>query len=164
MNILRIPPNQIKNKYTSGNEYMSEQTQQEYKGPYYEFNGKVYIGKEYSVNSPTLIKLDSTNSNNLLSKAGSYIYGVISNNVVKSKKIYSHIYTDQKERYYIYQINVKVIKEINEETYNNFINDPLYKVIKLKYPFNNTELDNGEKNIPGIKEFIRTAHIFDYFD
>jgi hypothetical protein len=42
---IRIPKNQtVESKYTSGKEYMFVSTQNEYKGYYYEMNGKIQPG------------------------------------------------------------------------------------------------------------------------
>ena len=64
---LRILKNLIvTSKYTSGGEYMFKSTQKEYKGYYYELNGKIYAGKEFKTASYELLKIDIKNINPFL--------------------------------------------------------------------------------------------------
>ena len=77
---IRIPKNIIvESKYTSGNEYMFKSTQKEYKGYYYEMNGKIFAGREFKINSNELLKINIKNINPLLSRATTSVYGLLSN-------------------------------------------------------------------------------------
>jgi hypothetical protein len=58
----RVPKNKIiKSKYTSGKEYMFVSTYREYQGYYYESNGKIYAGETYDSAAPELIRINSSN-------------------------------------------------------------------------------------------------------
>lgn len=159
---IRIPQNQITYKYTAGNEYMFESTYRVYQGYYYELNGKKYAGKEFNSNAPILIPIlkSKTGSpiNSLLMKASTYVYGKVSGVKINNNKPNSYIYQYNSEtRYFSYQITNGSIREINEETFNIFKTDPLYKVISLSFKkdFDPVELDNAEKSIPGLKTFLK---------
>jgi hypothetical protein len=160
---LRIPQNQVvQSKYTAGKEYIIESTYREYQGYYYEFNGKIFAGKELNVDAPILLPIPKNNNNiginSLLTSAATYIYGKISKNKLTNNKPSSHVYQYNSEiRYFSYQTINKLIKEVNEETFNTFKSNPLYKVISLSFKkdFDPKELDDAEKTIPGIKEFLK---------
>ena len=139
---IRVPKNQIiKNKYTSGGEYIVESTHQPYQGYYYELNGKLFTGKEYSPSASVLIKVTKDNINPLLAKGSTYLYGLLSGVKLSNLKPSSHIFqkTDPNERYadrfFIKKVNDNppIIKEINEDTYKQFQNDPLYVSTKIKW-------------------------------
>lgn len=175
---VRIPQNQIiKSKYTAGKEYIFEKTYREYTGYYYELNGKKYAGKEYNTNSPILIPMKSPNINKLLTTAATYVYGKISGIKLDSiNKIPSITFVptekESKEgqtiRYFTSKINTNpiLIKEINKEVYNQIQSNPLYKSVSIRFNiqpsvdgqsesfFNQADLDQAEKDLPGIKAFL----------
>jgi hypothetical protein len=87
---LRVPQSQIvTSKYTSGKEYIFNSTYREYIGYYYELNGKLFAGKEFSTVASELIKIDSNKVNNLLTHPSTYIYGKISGVKIPQNKITS---------------------------------------------------------------------------
>jgi hypothetical protein len=64
-------------------------------------------------------------------------------------------------RYFTAKFNAKsLIKEINEETFNQIKDNPLYISLPLSYDggFNDNELNEAENKIPGIKLFINTSY------
>jgi hypothetical protein len=160
---LKIPQNQIvKSKYTSGNEYVFVSTYKLYQGYYYETNGKVFAGREFNVNNPELISVKSTIINTLLTKASTYVYGKISKNIIPTSVPKSHFFQyDSEVRYYSYQINQNLIKEINETTFNDIQFNSLYKTVFLSFKggFNKDELIVAERTIPGITTFTETSYI-----
>lgn len=165
---LRIPQNQIvQSKYTSGGEYIFENTYKEYQGYYYEANGKIFAGKEPTLNAPVLIpvsrdEVGSNFLNLLLTSAATYVYGKISKTKIPNTKVSSVIYNNEDNvRYFSYQITNKIIKEINKDTFDKLKLDPLYKTVQLTHNpgFSEQELNNAENNIPGIKTFVNTSYI-----
>lgn len=160
---IRIPSNiTVKSQYTAGKQYMYESTQREYQGYYYEMNGKVFAGKEFNSNAPTLLKITPNNINSLLTTVATYVYGKITGAKLPSNgQPPSFLFQyDSNTRYYSYQINKKLIKEIDESTYKSFSKNPLYKVVSLSYKggFDTIELSNAEKNIPGITTFVESSY------
>ena len=158
---VRIPQNQIVSKYTSGNEYMLVKTQNEYKGYDYELNGKIFAGKTFDPNNPEIIKIKSDKYNKLLGKASTYIYGAISGVKINSQKITPHFFNyDSNIRYFSYQTNANLIKEINKDTFDSIKVNPLYTIVSLSYNggFNDNEINEAEKKIPGIRTFINNSY------
>lgn len=161
---IRIPSNQIiTSKYTSGKEYMFESTYREYQGYYYETNNKTFAGKEFDIDAPTLIPINSTNVNTLLTRAATYVYGKVSNvNIGKISNIKSHIFQyEDNIRYFTYQINKKLIKEVNKDSFGSISQNPIYKTISLSYigGFDDGEVERAELIIPGIKIFTDTLYV-----
>ena len=169
---IRIPSNiTVKSQYTAGKQYMYESTQREYQGYYYEMNGKIFAGKEFNSNAPTLLKITPNNINSLLATAATYVYGKITGTKISTEKPSSYIYNPSvgaKTRYFCSQVNVSptVIKEIDESTYKSFSKNPLYKVVALPYngDFDDASLDKAEKIIPGIKTFVRDSFYSESLD
>lgn len=161
---LRIPQNQIvTSKYTSGKEFMFNKTYREYIGYYYELNEKLFAGKEFNSTAPELIRINSSKVNSLLTHPTTYIYGKISGIKLNNSTISSFIYRyDSNIRYFSYQINRNLIKEIDKDTFSNFkLNpNPIYKIISLNYigGFNDNELKEAEKIIPGITMYINNTY------
>jgi cell division protein FtsI/penicillin-binding protein 2 len=168
---IRIPQNQIvKSKYTIGKEYMFELTHREYQGYYYELNNKMYAGKEFNTNAPILVKIIPENINTLLTKASTYVYGRVSKTKLSQSKIVSSVFSPTEadyqksstNRYFIKKLNSNpiLIKEINEELYNQIQKDPLYISIIIKWNVtgDNTDvLKEAEKKIPGISIFLQDS-------
>ncbi len=169
---LRIPPNQIvESKYTSGNEYMFAKTYKEYKGYYYEMNGKNFAGKEFNVNNPEIIKIDNPTNNKLKFNPSTYIYGAISGVQLVTqiatpyffKPTESDIQKGQVTRYFAKKTNENpfIIKEINQDTYKTLQSDPLYQTTSIIFIFSPgypnglpQSIDDAEKQMPGIKAFL----------
>lgn len=164
---LRIPQNQIiLGKYTSGNEYMFVANYNEYTGYFYEFNGKIYAGKEYSSDALEIIRLDSSKVNKLLINPNTSIYGRISGNSIPPKALFSSISSTSAEarvRYFAKKINTQpyLIKEIDEDTFNSLQTNPLYQVIKVNYSadMSDTELNLLETKMTGIKAYITSINV-----
>lgn len=169
---IRIPQNQIQYKYTSGKEYMELSTYREYQGYYYELKGKIYAGKEFNSNASELIPIpkDNTNTsskfNSLLTNSATYVYGRISGAKIHSSTPSSHMFKKQSpndryvNRYFCQKINTNppLIKEINEDSYKNIQNNPIYKSIMIQWDTifgNEIAIDKAEKEIPGIKDFLQ---------
>jgi hypothetical protein len=159
---LRVPQNQIvTSKYTAGKEYMFVSTYREYKGYYYELNGKLFAGKEFNPNNVELMKLNSDNVNKLRTNPSTYLYGTISNVVLnKTTKIASIPFTGAVTRYFAKKINLDpiIIKEISKETFEQTQSDPLYQtlIVENSSSLTDKQLDNLDKKMPGIKAYLST--------
>lgn len=180
---LRIPPNQIVSKYSSGNEYMFVTTQKEYKGYYYEINGKLFAGKVFNPNNPEIVKINSNKFNKLLGNASTYVYGVISGVKIPNVPFNSTPTTtlnttdvidasssnmndtvafinDKNNitlKFYCKKVNQQpiIIKEIDENTYKSLQKDPLYQTTFVGTYQNKTQTaDDAEKQVQGIKAFL----------
>ena len=161
---MRIPANIIEIKYTPGNDFVFSLNYKYYQGYYYELNGKIFAGKEFNANSPELIKSNSNNINTLLTDSKTYIYGFLSKIKLNSTSPSSIISTGNINggtRYFSKQVNINpiLIREITEETFKQYQNNPLYQVISIEFPEggyfgNQKSLDDAEKIMPGIKTFL----------
>ena len=175
---LRIPKNQIQEKkYTNGKEYMFETTYREYKGYYYEVNGRLFAGEEVTTNSPILIPIKSPNVNSLLTNASTYVYGVISNFKLKNTKVTGIPKLDIDNTvapgvtlpegkvgdtslnfYCQSSIDPSKIKEIDENTFKTLQEDPLYKTSFVGTYNNITQtLNQAEKQISNITLFVEPS-------
>lgn len=144
---------------------MFADTQNEYMGYYYEFNGKLFAGKEFNISNPEILKINPNNYNKLLGNPLTYVYGIISGNKISSlSNIPSYYFnkdtTNNVFRYFTKKINNNIIKEINEDTFKRIQNDSLYISVSLFYNsnFNENDLKAAEKRIPGITEYINTTY------
>jgi hypothetical protein len=159
---MRIPANIItENKYTIGKEFINRKTHKLYQGYYYELNNKFFAGKEFNTKAPEIIRITSSKFNPLLDNPKTAAYAKISKVRLDNQSPSSIIYQyDSNARYFCYQIIDKIIKEINKETFNKFKINPLYLTAMLSYTtgFNSKELDETEKQIPGIKAFVNTSY------
>jgi hypothetical protein len=164
---IRIPKNLIvESKYTIGNEYILLSSYQQYQGYYYEINGKYFAGKEFDQNAPELQKRSSPKSNSLLTLASTFLFGKLSGINVNSNTIPTYVYQPTEEDYgqgysirYFYKknnINPILIREINKETYDLLLNNPLYQVILIRWTIRpeNVNIDEAEKQMPGLKAFL----------
>ena len=165
---LRIPLNQsVTSKYTTGGEYIIESTYNEYKGYYYELNGKIFAGKEFNVNAPILVKLEKDKLNPLLLNSSTFVYGKVSgvnlNNQEPNSYYFNSDTTDNTLRYFISKNTVKPlsIKEINIDTFEQFKNNVLYTSVSIYYQggFNDEELNKAEQILPGIKTYLNTNYV-----
>jgi hypothetical protein len=159
---MRIPANTIEIKYTSGDEFIYEFSYKFYQGYYYEFNDKFFAGKEFDINAPELIRSKGREVNTALTNSKTFVYGSLSKIKPNNKKPASFIYKNESDvRYFIYNIGTNVIREISKKTYDEFKDSPFYTSVVLNYKggFNNIELDEAEKKIPGIKTFINTSYV-----
>lgn len=159
MATIRIPSNKITIKYTSSGEYVLKDTNSIYQGYYYELNGTTYAGKEYKSNNPILVKTRSNSS--LLNNIKTATYSLLSNVNIDNQNISSIAFTgEEKVRYFSQQKNIVpiLIKEINKSDYQKIQNDPLYQTVEVNFKYNMTdvELDNLDKQMPGIKAYLQS--------
>jgi hypothetical protein len=170
---IRVPKNKIKTGlYTSGGEFLIAKTQQRYQGYYYELNERFYAGKEFKDDSPELIKSTSDKVNKLLSNPFTNLYGIISGMIIgntKPKSIYFNPETAEINpndntimRYFTKKVNENIIKEIDENNFNQIKDNPIYISVFLHFRsngFDQNELNEAEKKIPGITDYVNTIYV-----
>jgi len=159
---LRVPQNQIvTSKYTAGGEYLVKETYKNYQGYYYEYNNKIYAGKEFNISSPVLMKKGSDEVNKLMLNPQTALYAALSGVKIPDQKPISLIFQYESDvRYFSYHTTKKLIKEISQESFSSLQSNPIYTTISLSYKggFNDNELDQAELKIPGIKTFTDTSY------
>jgi hypothetical protein len=147
----------ITGKYTIGKEYVILSSQAPYQGYYYELNNKTFAGKEFNTRAPEIIKITSSKFNPLLNNPSTATYAKLSKIKLSNPKVTSISFDRfRKVSFYCSKINnPTLIKEINEETYNQIKLDPLYKTTYVG-TYKNKYQTIGEANtqIPGIETFI----------
>jgi hypothetical protein len=163
---MKIPSNIITTgKYTIGGEFINKKTHRPYQGYYYELGNGFFAGKEFNSNAPEIIKIQSAQTNNLLLKASTYTFGLLSRvkipNLTSIPSIISTGNINGQVRYFSKKNNTTpiLIREITKETFNDYQNNPLYQTISITFPeggyFGEQQsLDDAEKIMPGIKAFI----------
>ena len=161
---MKVPANIIESKYTSGDEFVFLFNYKYYQGYYYELNDKIFAGKEFNVDAPELIKADSKEINPLLTSAKTLIYGSLSKiklNNTPPSSIISKGNINGGTRYFSKKNNNNpiLIREITEDTFKQYQNNPLYQTISIDFPeggyFGEQQnIDDAEKIMPGIKTFI----------
>lgn len=147
-------------------------TLKEYQGHYYKLNGKIFAGEEFKTYAPELVKIQIRNDrginkfNPLLANAATYIYGKISNTRINNfvpSSIVGRVSQEKTTRYFTKKINNDpiLIKEISEEDYIILQKqpNPLLQTINIQFPpggyfADQKNLDEAEKQMPGIKAFI----------
>jgi hypothetical protein len=157
--MIKVPKNKIEFKYTSGGEYIVKSTYQRYQGHYYELSGKVYAGKEFNVNAPLLVKVDSNEVNRLITSPNqsTSLYGAISGMMLPLSSIVSIPFTGKiGKRFFAKKNDSNSIKEISEDTFNQIQSDPLYTTqqVDFRYDMSDKELDYFDKNMPGLKTYL----------
>ena len=143
-------------------------TYQEYVGYYYEFAGRKYIGKEFSINAPELIEISSSKINPLLNNPSTFTYGLLSKvnprniSSINFNSIPSDVdssldwFDDSDESYYTYftkKVISSIIKQIDKKTSDQLKGNPLYQTTVLDPELSN--LDQAEAELPGIRAFIK---------
>jgi hypothetical protein len=172
---MRVPKNIIQaGKYTSGNEFVEEKTNKPYQGYYYELNGSLYTGKEYSTDAIKIIK--KQNQNQLYNSSNTAIFSLVSGitsqqlsvppiNSISNSKGDSLLSSNQyivfplttTPQFYIQKINVNpiTIKEVDEKSYISVRGNPLYKTTFTgNYNGINQNIDQADAQIPGLKTFL----------
>lgn len=159
----------ITGKYASQGEYIYASTNTPYEGYYYEFAGKKFAGKEYSVDALEIIKPLSTPQNTFLRNPLTSLYSLISNGlsqVPQSVNFVSIPYNNdsdflyeqnQQPRFFCKKVNDPSIgiKEINENTYKSLQNNPLYQTTYIGTYNNKTQLrEDAFNQIEGLMTFI----------
>jgi hypothetical protein len=129
-----IPADKIlTNQYTRGNEYILVSTREYYQGYYCVVTDtKYYTGKTYDIRSKELLKVTL---------------------IPTQQKPTSLPPQSTSIRYFIKKINIFpiIIKEVSEQTYSSYLNDPFYQTIAIGTDEN---LDRAEAQMPGIKTFL----------
>ena len=129
-----VPADKIlENQYTKGNEFVSLTTGKYYQGYYcIILDNKYYEGKTYNSQSKQLKKIDPIS--------------------VASLPV-SLPPQSTPTRYFIRKTNISpiTIKEVSENTYGNFINDPLYQIT---YVGPNQSIDQANNQLPGLKVWL----------
>ncbi len=159
---MRVPANTIEIKYTSGDEFVFLFNYKFYQGYYYEFNDKFFAGKEFDINAPELIRSKGREVNTALTNPKTFIYGSLSKVKPSNKRPASFIYKYESDvRYFTYNASTNIIREISKITYDEFKDNPYYISVVLNYKggFNDIELNEAEKKIPGIKTFVNTSYV-----
>jgi hypothetical protein len=159
---LKIPKNQIlTSKYTSGGEYVTDKEYKNYQGYYYEVNNNIYAGKEFNTTASVLLKVNSPDVNKLITNPFTSIYGAISGVKLPQTNISSIPFIgEEKLRYFIKKVNVNPIniKEVNKASFEQTKSDPIYQTLEVNFKYNMTdiELDNLDKQMPGIKVYLQS--------
>jgi hypothetical protein len=166
---IRIPLNQIvTSKYTIGKEFMYESTYKEYQGFYYEFNNKIFAGKEFSFDSPSLIGINSDNVNILKSNPETQRYSISSNQkIYKEEKIIGLPYSDFDNLYdksgnlflkfFCKKVdsNPIIIKNIDEDTYKKLFGSTLYYITYIgEYNGVYQNIDEANIKMSGLSDFL----------
>jgi hypothetical protein len=172
---MRVPKNIIQTgKYTSGGEFVEELSNKPYQGYYYELNGSLYTGKEYSVDAIKIIKKQAQNQlyNNSNTAMFSFMSGITSqqlsvppiNSISNSKgdpllsnNPYVVFPLTTTPQFFAQKINVNpiIIKEIDEKSYTSLQGTSLYKTTFIgNYNGINQTIDQAEAQIPGLKTFL----------
>ena len=157
---MKVPKNKIKEgKYTSGGEFMDVSTNTPYKGYYYEMNGAQYAGKTFDPKATKLSPIKDQNKlfNSASTAIFSLISGITSQAISSASVSGKPVNTSDKPsvvRYYAKKMNVQpiAIREVDENTFKSLQTDPLYQTT---FVGNNQNVDQAEKQMPGIKSFLQ---------
>ena len=156
---MKVPKNIIQvGKYTSGGEFVEELSNKPYQGYYYELNGSLYTGKEYSVDAIKIIKKQAQNQlyNSTSTAMFSFMSGITSQQL-SIPLINSVSINTTSTRFFAQKINVNpiIIKEIDEKSYTSLQGTSLYKTTFVgNYNGVNQNVDQAEAQIPGLKTFL----------
>ena len=172
---MRVPKNIIQTgKYTSGNEFVEEKTNKPYQGHYYELNGSLYTGIEYSIDAIKIIK--KQDQNQLYNSSNTALFSLVSgitsqqlstpsiNSISNSKRDNLPPINQSASptpptstQFFIQKINVNpiIIKEVDEKSYISVRGNPLYKTTFIG-TYNNIDqtIAQAEAQIPGLKTFL----------
>ncbi len=162
---MKIPSNLIQTgKYTSGGEYVKEVSNQPYQGYYYELNGVLYAGKEYTKDAPKLVKAQETNQlyNNTLDTAIFSLNSGITSQQLQTPPFYNLpvsdlTYRNTTIRFFAKKINNTpiLIREINENAYNSLKNDFIHQTIYIgTYQGVTLTSEQAYSQMIGLKEFV----------
>lgn len=165
---MRVPKNIIQTgKYTSGGEFVEEKTNKPYQGYYYELNGSLYTGREYSIDAIKIIK--KQDQNQLYNSSNTALFSLVSGITSQQLSVPSINSTNvnslsdeglrsySSTRFFIQKINVNpiIIKEVDEKSYISVRGNPLYKTTFIgTYNNINQTTDQAEAQMPGLKTFL----------
>jgi len=163
--MINTPPF-ISFKYTSGNEYILQKNKKNYQGYYFEFGDEIYAGEKFILNTSNKLIKVSDNIDNPLD-----LYGNIpGTQIPQSQTISSFPFNPTDEdfdrgfimRYFIKKISKNnVIVETNKATFKEIQSNSLYQTLEVNYSFDvdDKKLDELDKQMPGLKEFIIATDI-----
>ena len=156
---MRVPKNIIQvGKYTSGGEFVEEKTNKPYQGYYFELNGSLYTGKEYSIDAIKIIK--KQDQNQLYNSSNTALFSLVSgitSQQLSVPPINSISINTTSTRFFAQKINVNpiIIKEVDEKSYISVRGNPLYKTTFIgTYNNINQTTDQAETQMPGLKTFL----------
>ena len=161
---MRVPKNIIQvGKYTSGGEFVEEKTNKPYQGYYYELNGSLYTGKEYSIDTIKIIK--KQDQNQLYNSSNTALFSLVSGitsqqlapTLVKGNPFSDGIPHGEDLSFYSRQLNINpiIIKSIDEKTYISLQGNPLYQTTFIgNYNSINQNADQAYSQMPGLKTFL----------
>jgi hypothetical protein len=165
---MRVPKNIIQTgKYTSGGEFVEEKTNKPYQGYYYELNGSLYTGREYSIDAIKIIK--KQDQNQLYNSSNTALFSLVSGitsqqlltppiNSINVNNLYDEgIPLDSSTRFFTQKINVNpiIIKEVDEKSYIYVQGNPLYKTTFTGIYNNiNQSLIQANDQMPGLRTFL----------
>jgi len=157
-----VPKNLIVTKYTQGGELLRTDNYSSYQGYYYEYSGKMFIGKEYSLNSIELIKAKNENNNPLLTNPSTFNYGAITGINLPTNKSITSLPTDITKaistrliQFFYKKHNDNIIKETDKNGYISLQNNPIYQTTFIgKYNGIVQTIDQAEQQVPGVKAFL----------
>jgi len=156
---MKVPKNIIQvGKYTSGGEFVEEKTNKPYQGYYFELNGSLYTGKEYSIDAIKIIKKQDQNQlyNNSNTALFSLVSGITSQQL-SVPSINSISINTTSTRFFVQKINVNpiIIKEVDEKSYISVRGNPLFKTTFIgNYNGVSQTIDQAEIQMPGLKTFL----------
>jgi len=160
-----VPKNLIVTKYTQGGELLRTDNYSSYQGYYYEYSGKMFIGKEYSLNSIELIKAKNENNNPLLTNPATFNYGAITGINLPTNKLITSLPSksnrehggseDRPIRFFYKKHNDNIIKETDKNSYISLQNNPIYQTTFIgRYNGIFQTADQADQQIPGVKLFL----------
>lgn len=154
--------NIVTGKYTQGGEFVNILTNIAYQGYYYEYNNKTYAGKEYSINAPELVKINSQNHNKLYNNTQTAIFSISSG--IQSKDIttppvsslpHSGIDFFNSTVFFYKKYNDTVIKKTDENGYKTLQKNPIYQTTYIgTYNGVIQNIDQANQQVPGLKAFL----------
>lgn len=156
---MRVPSNMIEIKYTSGNEFVFVFNYKYYQGYYYELNDKFFIGREFNVNAPEIIKANSKEINTALTNPKTYKYGSLSKIKPNNSKLISiPLEFTPSLKYLAKQIASNPIRIIftTKEAFLNAANYPgfIFTSISFEPEFGFLITEENRKAIPEIDIFL----------
>jgi hypothetical protein len=147
---------------------MYESTYKEYQGFYYEFNNKFFTGREFNIDSPELIKINSDNVNILKQNPKTKRYSAVSNQkIYKEEKVIGLPYNDFNNlcdrsgnlflKFFCKKVdsNPIIIKNIDEDTYTKLFGSILYYTTYIgEYNGVYQNIEEANINMSGLSDFL----------
>jgi hypothetical protein len=156
---MRVPKNIIQtSKYTSGDEFVEEKTNKPYQGYYFELNGSLYTGKEYSIDAIKIIK--KQDQNQLYNSSNTALFSLISgitSQQLSIPPINSVSINTTSTRFFSQKININpiIIKEVDKNSYVSIQGNALHKTTFIgNYNGVDQNTEQAYSQMPGLKEFL----------